>query len=252
VNRQTENTTKGEIMSRALATKTAPAEALEQVIAQGNLAQLSPEERTQYYARLCDSLGLNPLTRPFEYLTLNGKLTLYARKDATDQLRNLRGVSIQIVSREQIGDVYVVTARATDRSQRSDESIGAVAIGSLKGDALCNAIMKAETKSKRRVTLSICGLGLLDESELETVPVAAPFIEQPQQKALPAVNKQQEMRSELCKLNERLKFSDAQLLAWLIKRFELTDPETLDAALASLSDEQLSQAIDTFQEKLTQ
>jgi hypothetical protein len=29
--------------------------------------------------------------------------------------------------------------------------------------------MKAETKAKRRVTLSICGLGMLDESELETV-----------------------------------------------------------------------------------
>jgi hypothetical protein len=30
--------------------------------------------------------------------------------------------------------------------------------------------MKAETKAKRRVTLSICGLGLLDETEVETVP----------------------------------------------------------------------------------
>jgi hypothetical protein len=30
--------------------------------------------------------------------------------------------------------------------------------------------MKAITKSKRRVTLSICGLGMLDESEIETIP----------------------------------------------------------------------------------
>jgi len=29
--------------------------------------------------------------------------------------------------------------------------------------------MKAETKAKRRGTLSICGLGMLDESELETI-----------------------------------------------------------------------------------
>ncbi|BEJ60493.1 hypothetical protein B10172_05150 [Campylobacter jejuni] len=29
--------------------------------------------------------------------------------------------------------------------------------------------MKAITKAKRRVTLSICGLGMLDESELETI-----------------------------------------------------------------------------------
>jgi hypothetical protein len=29
--------------------------------------------------------------------------------------------------------------------------------------------MKCETKAKRRVTLSICGLGMLDEAELDTV-----------------------------------------------------------------------------------
>jgi hypothetical protein len=36
--------------------------------------------------------------------------------------------------------------------------------------------MKAETKAKRRVTLSICGLGLLDETEIETIPGAAPAV----------------------------------------------------------------------------
>jgi hypothetical protein len=44
-----------------------------------------------------------------------------------------------------------------------------VAIGTLRGDALANAIMKCETKAKRRLTLSLCGLGMLDESEIETV-----------------------------------------------------------------------------------
>src|SRR5690606_24912460 len=37
---------------------------------------------------------------------------------------------------------------------------------------LANAYMKAETKAKRRVTLSICGLGWLDETETETIPDA--------------------------------------------------------------------------------
>jgi hypothetical protein len=50
-----------------------------------------------------------------------------------------------------------------------------VSIAGLKGDALCNALMKSETKSKRRVTLSICGLGLLDESEVGTIKDARPF-----------------------------------------------------------------------------
>jgi hypothetical protein len=110
------------------------------------------------------------LSKPFEYLTLNGKLRLYALKDCADQLRRLHGISIYIVNRENLDDIYIVTARAKDRQGREDESSGAVALGTLKGDALANALMKAETKAKRRVTLSLAGLGWLDETELETIP----------------------------------------------------------------------------------
>jgi hypothetical protein len=90
--------------------------------------------------------------------------------DCTDQLRRLHGISIYITNRERMGDIYIVTARAKDRTGREDENTGAVPLGNLKGDALANALMKAETKSKRRVTLSIAGLGWLDETELETIP----------------------------------------------------------------------------------
>jgi len=145
---------------------------IESVIAQGDLSRLTSEQRVSYYAEICNSLGLNPLTRPFEYITLNGKLVLYARKDATEQLRNLHKISVTVQSREVVSDVYVVTARATTLDGRTDESIGAVSISNLKGEGLANAFMKAETKAKRRVTLSICGLGLLDETEVETIPGA--------------------------------------------------------------------------------
>ena len=144
---------------------------IETVLIGGDLSKLSPATRVQYYNSVCESVGLNPLTKPFAYIQLNGRLTLYALKDATDQLRTARGVSIKIVSREIVDDVYVVTARATMGS-REDESTGAVALGALKGEARANALMKAETKAKRRVTLSICGLGWLDESEADSVPGA--------------------------------------------------------------------------------
>lgn len=145
------------------------AEIIERLIAVGDLKGLSPEERSRYYIATCESLGLNPLTRPFEYITLNGKMVLYARKDATEQLRTLRQVSVEIRSREKIDDLYVVTSRAITPDGRTDESIGAVNIKGLSGENLANALMKAETKSKRRVTLSICGLGILDETEVETI-----------------------------------------------------------------------------------
>ena len=164
------------MMSNAIAktnTDTTPAALLEKVVVGGDLGKLSPGERMNYYKSVCESVGLNPLTRPFDYLVLQGKTTLYARKDATDQLRSLKQVSVQITGRERVEDVYVVTARAVTSDGRTDESTGAVTIGALKGDALANALMKAETKAKRRVTLSICGLGWLDETEIETINGAA-------------------------------------------------------------------------------
>jgi hypothetical protein len=149
---------------------TVPPEVLESVAVSGDLSGLTAAQRLAYYQAVCRSLGLNPLTKPFEYLTLNGKLRLYALRDCADQLRRLHGISIHITSRERLSDIYVVTAQARDRTGREDESTGAVALGTLKGDALANALMKAETKAKRRVTLSLAGLGWLDETELSTIP----------------------------------------------------------------------------------
>lgn len=158
-------------MANAIA-KTQPADLIEQAVMEGDLAAMTAEQRLSYYRRVCESTGLNPLTKPFQYLRLSGKLTLYATKDATDQMRKLNGVSVRIVSRERVEDCWIVTAEAIDATGRSDSSIGAVAISDLRGDALANALMKAETKAKRRVTLSICGLGWLDETEIETIPAA--------------------------------------------------------------------------------
>ena len=70
---------------------------MESVIAKGDLAKLTPEERVRYYNEVCRSMGLNPLTQPFSYITLNGKLTLYATRACADQLRKVNGVSLEIV-----------------------------------------------------------------------------------------------------------------------------------------------------------
>ena len=156
-------------MTTELATNTPTATAVEQVLVGGDLSRLNTEQRVSYYNKVCESLGLNPLTRPFEYLTLNGKMQLYARRDCAEQLRHRDNISITIVSREVVEGCYVVTARATTPRGRTDESIGAVAIDGVKGKERANAMMTAETKSKRRCTLSVCGLGILDETEVATI-----------------------------------------------------------------------------------
>ncbi|EMV9608603.1 hypothetical protein ACT26W_001747 [Campylobacter coli] len=139
----------------------------ELALVKGDLSKLSDVERASYVKNLCESLGLNMLTKPFEYIVLNGKLTLYANKSATDQLRQIRKVSITKTEVAQVGDIYMVTAYAATPDGRTDCDTGALNIKNLGGDNLANAIMKAITKAKRRVTLSICGLGMFDESELD-------------------------------------------------------------------------------------
>jgi len=144
---------------------------IESVLVSGDLANLTPVQRVQYYNKVCESLGLNPLTRPFDYIKLNGKLTLYARKDASDQLRKINKVSIKISDSKIEHGIFMVTVEASI-GDRVDTDLGAVALHGLKGEALSNAMMKTITKAKRRVTLSICGLGFSDETEVTDIPGA--------------------------------------------------------------------------------
>jgi len=144
----------------------------EQVVIKGDLSKLTETDRMSYYSAVCNSLGLNPLTRPFEYISLNGKLTLYATRAAGDQLRAVRGITITNLDPRQIGELFVVTATGRDRTGREDASTGAVSTAGLRGEALANAMMKAETKAKRRLTLSLAGLGWTDETEVDAIPGA--------------------------------------------------------------------------------
>jgi hypothetical protein len=139
---------------------------IENVLVRGDLADLTEQQRTEYFLRVCQSLGLNPMTRPFQYLTLSGRLTLYATRDATDQLRKINGISVEIVGWKVELGLLIVHARAHDKNGRTDEDYGVVDFKGGGNDAAANAVMKGVTKAKRRVTLSISGLGFLDESEI--------------------------------------------------------------------------------------
>ncbi len=94
---------------------------------------------------------------------------MYATKDCTEQLRKIHGVSTQIVSVGISGDFMECHVKAADRTGRQDEDFASIPLGGAKGADLSNLKMKCVTKAKRRVTLSICGLGILDESELDNI-----------------------------------------------------------------------------------
>lgn len=142
---------------------------VEAALVNGDLERLAPEQRLAYYQKRCEAAGLNPITRPFDYLKLSGKLVLYANKSCTDQLAGIHGLSPRILARETIGDVHVATVEVSSPSGRACQDIGAVVIGGKRGEDLANALMKSVTKAKRRAILSFCGLGdVIDETELDT------------------------------------------------------------------------------------
>lgn len=147
--------------------------ALEAYIAAGDIGRLNPDQRIALYRSVCQSLGLNELTQPFQYLNLSGKTVLYATKSCTEQLRQIHGVSVIEMRQERVDDCLIVTVSVRDRAGREDIATGAVSLAGLKGEALSNAFMKAETKAKRRATLSVCGLAVLDESETDSIAGAA-------------------------------------------------------------------------------
>lgn len=158
-----------------------------QLILQGDLSKLSAGDKVRYYNGYCERMGLDPYTKPFDLLRLNGKEILYCTRSGTQQLNKLHKVSHTITSRDTNAEagVYIVTSKASLPDGRCTESIGAVNIAGLKGEAYANAIMKAETKSKRRATLDLLGLGVIDESEAESIPNASTVALQTMVEAIP-------------------------------------------------------------------
>lgn len=151
-------------------TQTLKPDAISAILAEGDLSRLSSQQRNQYYVRLCEATGLEPMLQPFRYLKLSGQLRLYANKSCAEQLRNIHGISIEITDQREDGGLWLVTVVATDKRGRSDSDVGFAQIKGLVGENRGNAILKAVTKAKRRVTLSMTGLGgLMDETEVASV-----------------------------------------------------------------------------------
>lgn len=159
------------IQKRNVQVITAPldSDTLNKLVTSGDLKGLTPDQQRAYYIYRCQLLDLDPATQPFDLINLQGKLTLYAKKECASQLSSKRGLSATIVSQGIQGELYVVQARCKGGDGRETDDLGAVSIKGKTGDDLCNAMMKAATKAKRRAILTHCGLGMMDESELETV-----------------------------------------------------------------------------------
>lgn len=151
------------------------------LVSDGDCSRLSEGQRLAYYKARCDAAGLDYRAQPFQFVKLNNKLVLYALKTCSEQLSQKHGLSVRLVDTPKDvqelaagGGCRAFTARVTGKDGRETDDLGVVTVKGASGDTLANAIMKGATKAKRRATLSHCGLGMLDETEIETIPRAQP------------------------------------------------------------------------------
>lgn len=143
--------------------------ALAHILGTGDLAKLSNEQRVAFYLDVCSSLGINPRTRPFDWIefydptTKGKKLTLYPNQSCAAQLRRQHQISIRVMRREPVGELFVVEVEGTTPNGRTGTASKYVSVVDgqgqrLRGTQLANAYMKAETGAQRRLTFSMVGM----------------------------------------------------------------------------------------------
>lgn len=143
---------------------------IESIVTTGDISKLTAAQKTTYYRRRCESLGLDPASKPFDVLKLSGKEVLYMNRGGTDQLAKIHRVSRRITEGpccKTIEGVKVAYAKceATTPDGRVEE-----VVATLPWSDPAMILMKVDTKARRRATLSITGAAALDESEIDDIP----------------------------------------------------------------------------------
>ena len=136
-----------------------------------DLESLNEQQRQDYIKAVCNHLGVPPELNlvMLTYLDENEgprRLVAYAKSGATEIIRQNRGINIIGLEHEPVGGSIVFTATAKDKTGRQEMSTGSKWIKDLAGKELDDAIMTAQTRACRRVTLQFVGAGVLDESEV--------------------------------------------------------------------------------------
>ncbi len=176
---------------------------LARIVLRGDLSTLNPTELVTYYYAMCRTIGADPLTRPFDLIEMpdekdkkKTRVILYPNSRCASQLRANHQISFEKPEIEEKHGCVIVTIRAT-LNGRTDFDTGAVPTMKPGGEwvdtgkkypdgnpkrefrpdgtmtpidplAAANAIKKAITQAKRRVTFSLCGLaGLPDQDDAE-------------------------------------------------------------------------------------
>jgi hypothetical protein len=148
---------------------------LERFLVDNDASQLAGNAQTRalYYLEMCRRYGVDPFTQPFDWIPgSDGKgLTLYPNKEFAAQRRKKSGISCTVLESGVMPSdgtpgpqVYFVRMQGKTIDGRVDEEIGVVPFTDAMGRPIdpmskSNAMKRAFTQAKRRVTLSLEGCG---------------------------------------------------------------------------------------------
>ena len=139
--------------------------ALAHVLGSGDLYALSNAQRVAHYINLCRSLGLNPLSRPYQWIGFKESenspavLTLYFKPQAAAEVLRNNRVSVHFPRKEIVGELFVCEAHGTAPDGRLGVGTKYVPLtgkfGKLTGRYLANAFMAAESGALRRLAINM-------------------------------------------------------------------------------------------------
>lgn len=149
----------------------------------GNLSKMTLVEKAQFLAQLAKAenipafpppyaIGLDPQTK---------KEKIISTKNRAESLRKRDSISTEILYKGPMrngtpdGDLtfYEVEIKGSTPDGRSAMDLGVVFLGNLQGQERANKIMAAVTKAQNRVTNSLSGSGMLDETEARDMGMRA-------------------------------------------------------------------------------
>lgn len=184
------------VREQALMTELGATNAMRAYLRSGDLSTIPEAEKDKVLIKMCAHYDLDPILRPFILLKLNGKEVWYPTKSATDQVAAKFNLTREIVDIKENVERGVLECRVKitqEGSGRVETCIAAISITEfvrdasgkvtqklLSGEAYANALMKLESKAKRRATLGWLGISEgveKDEVEKEAVVVEKKTLE---------------------------------------------------------------------------
>lgn len=137
-----------------------------------NLNTATNEQLDEYRLKTASILKIDPFM--LDYIWMSDPETglknrvLYAKRGAAEVLRQNLSISVEslVPSVAQDG-LLSFMASGRDKTGRQEIAVGSAYLDGLKGDKKAHAVMTAQTRAVRRLTLQFVGGGILDETEVQ-------------------------------------------------------------------------------------